>query len=337
MAGEERFLVTGALGCIGAWTVRALAREGTPVVAFDLGRDRRRLAQIMSPDELDRVEFVVGDITDLPALERTLDDAGITNVVHLAALQVPFCRADPPLGALVNVVGTVNVFEAVKRLGIRPAPVVYTSSIAVFGADDEDPTSHRLEESADGHPTTHYGVYKRANEGTAQIYAADDGVASVGLRPMTVYGVGRDQGMTSTPTAAIAAAVLGRPYRISFTGTTLYQYAEDMAATLLAASRSSLDGAHVFNVGGSSVEIPEWIAAIEDVVPSAAGSITAADVYLPFPSVIAHDGLAAIGPVPVTPYRDGIAATVDILRRLESEGRLVGTEQGLPAEEPSPA
>jgi UDP-glucuronate 4-epimerase len=333
----ERFLVTGALGCIGAWTVRALAREGIPVVAFDLGRDHRRLEQIMSAEELDRVDFVVGDITDQPALERTLDERGITNVVHLAALQVPFCRADPPRGALVNVVGTVNLFEAVKRLGITGAPLVYTSSIAVFSDADEDGTTHRLEESAEGHPTTHYGVYKQANEGTARIYAADDGIASIGLRPMTVYGVGRDQGMTSTPTSAIAAAVLGRPYRISFTGVTLYQYAEDVASTLLAASRSSLTGAQVFNLGGSSVSIPDWIAAIEDVVPSAAGSITAADATLPFPSDIAHDGLAAIGPVPVTPFRDGIASTVEILRALQSSGRLVGTEQGLPAEEASPA
>jgi nucleoside-diphosphate-sugar epimerase len=333
----ERFLVTGALGCIGAWTVRALVREGTPVVAFDLGRDHRRLAQIMSPDELAGVAFVVGDITDLVALERTLDDQRITNVIHLAALQVPFCRADPPLGALVNVVGTVNLFEAVKRLGIRGAPLVYTSSIGAFGAADEDPVTHRLEETADGHPTTHYGVYKRANEGTARVYALDDGIASVGLRPMTVYGVGRDQGMTSTPTSAIAAAVLGRPYRISFSGTTLFQYAEDVATTLLAASRSALTGAQVFNLGGSSVDIPAWIAAIEEVVPSAAGSIAHADVTLPFPSEIAHDGLAALGPLPVTPYREGIAATADILRRLLADGRLVGTEQGLPAEEPSPA
>jgi len=333
----ERFLVTGALGCIGAWTIRALAREGTPVVAFDLGRDHRRLAQIMSDEELAKVDFVVGDITDLAALERTLDEAGITNVVHLAALQVPFCRADPPRGALVNVVGTVNLFEAVKRLGITGAPLVYTSSIAVFSDADEDGTSHRLEETAEGHPTTHYGVYKQANEGTARIYALDDGIASIGLRPMTVYGVGRDQGMTSTPTAAIAAAVLGRPYRISFSGTTLYQYAEDVAATLVAASRSSLTGAQVFNLGGSSVAIPEWIAAIEAVVPSAAGSLTAADVTLPFPSDIAHDGLGAIGPVPVTPFREGIAATVEILQDLQAAGRLVGTEQGLPAEEPSPA
>jgi UDP-glucuronate 4-epimerase len=338
MSASERFLVTGALGCIGAWTVRALVREGTPVVALDLGRDHRRLAQIMSDDELAAVDFVVGDITDLASVERTLDEKGITNVVHLAALQVPFCRADPPLGALVNVVGTVNLFEAVKRRGLTARPLVYTSSIGAFSADDEDVTTHRLEEDADGHPTTHYGVYKRANEGNARIYALDDGIASVGLRPMTVYGVGRDQGMTSTPTTAIAAAVLGRPYRISFGGTTLFQYAEDVAATLLAASRRDVMGAHVFNLGGSSVDIDAWIGTIEDIVPEARGLITTADARLPFPSEIAHDALtAALGPVPVTPYEEGIGATVRILRDLAAADRLVPTQQGLPAAEAAPA
>jgi UDP-glucuronate 4-epimerase len=334
---RERFLVTGALGCIGAWTVRALVREGTPVVALDLGRDRRRLAQIMTAEELASVEFVAADITDLALVERVLDEHGISNVIHLAALQVPFCRADPPLGALVNVVGTVNLFEAVKRRGLTAAPLVYTSSIGAFSAADADVDTHRLEEDADGHPTTHYGVYKRANEGTARVYALDDGIPSIGVRPMTVYGVGRDQGMTSTPTAAIVAAVLGRPYQITFGGTTLFQYAEDVAVTLVAASRSALTGSHVFNLGGSSVDIPSWIAAIEAAVPDAAGMITAAETQLPFPSEIAHEGLAALGPVPVTPYQDGIRATVGILRAIQADGRLVATEQGLPAAVPSPA
>ena len=327
----ERYLVTGALGCIGAWTVRALVRDRVPVVAYDLGRDRRRLAQIMADDELAAVTFVAGDITDLSAVERTLDEHGITNVIHLAALQVPFCRADPPLGALVNVVGTVNLFEAVKHSRWPMAPLVYTSSIGAFAAADANPQTHRLEETAQSHPTTHYGVYKQANEGTARVYALDDGIASIGLRPMTVYGAGRDQGLTSSPTAAIAAAVVGVPYTISFGGRTLFQYAEDVARTLLAASRSGLDGAHVFNLGGSSVDMPAWIAAIERSVPEAAGSISFASTELPFPSEIEHDSLAALGPLPVTPYEDGIQSTVDIFRRLNAEGRLVGTEQGLAA------
>lgn len=327
----ERFLVTGALGCIGAWTVRELLREGAPVVALDLGRDPRRIALIVEPDELDRIEFVAADITDLPAVARAIDEHGITNVIHLAALQVPFCRADPPLGAQVNVTGTVNVFEAVKRRGGGMAPVVYTGSIGMFSPSDVDPLTGRLEEDADAHPGNHYGVYKLANEGSARIYWADSGVPSVGLRPMTVYGAGRDQGMTSSPTAAIAAAVLGLPFEIGFGGRTLFQYAEDVAKTLVLASRSSGDGARVYNLGGNAVALDEWVDAIEAAVPEAGGLITVAPTELPFPADIAHDRLAELGDVPVTPYRDAIAATAAIYRRLAAEGRLDGAQHGVPA------
>ncbi len=332
--GSERFLVTGALGCIGAWTVRELVREGVPVVGYDVGTNARRLALVMSPDELDRVTLVGGDITDLDALDRTLAEHDITNVIHLAALQVPFCRADPPLGARVNVVGTVNVFEAVRRRGDNGhpmAPVVYTGSIGMFSPSDVDATSGRLLESAEPHPGNHYGVYKFANEGTARIYLADAGVPSVGLRPMTVYGAGRDQGMTSSPTVAIAAAVLGTPFRISFGGSTLFQYAPDVARTLILASRAEPAGARVFNLGGSPVAIADWIDAIEEIVPGARGLITAEPTPLPFPSDIEHRSLAALGEVPVTAYRDAIAETADIYRRLLADGRLVGSEHGVPA------
>ena len=135
---HERFLVTGALGCIGAWVVRNLVREGAEPVVFDLASDPRRLKLIMSEDELANVTFVAGDITDLAALERALDEHEISNIIHLAALQVPFCRADPPLGARVNVVGTVNVFEAVARRKQRIGHVVYASSVAVYDAADAD-------------------------------------------------------------------------------------------------------------------------------------------------------------------------------------------------------
>lgn len=331
---DERFLVTGALGCVGAWTVRALVREGTPVVGFDLGTSTRRLAQILEPDELDRVTLVNGDITDLGALERVVDEHGITNVIHLAALQIPFCRADPPRGAAVNVLGTVNVFEAVARRGVTGRPVVYAGSIGMYAPTDVDPSTGRLEENAVAHPGNHYGVYKLANEGTARIYWADSGVASVGLRPMTVYGVGRDQGMTSSPTVAIAAAVLGHPFEVTFGGATLFQYAEDVAKTLLIASRSDPVGAHVFNFGGEAVAISDWVGAIEATVPEAAGLLTIAPGELPFPPAIGHESLAALGDVPVTPYREGIAASAAMYRRLANEGRLVAAEQGLPATVP---
>ena len=69
---SESWLVTGALGCIGSWTVATLVRDGAGVVAFDLGTDDRRLRLIAPPEELARVTFVRGDVTELETVERAL-------------------------------------------------------------------------------------------------------------------------------------------------------------------------------------------------------------------------------------------------------------------------
>jgi nucleoside-diphosphate-sugar epimerase len=327
--GEARFLVTGALGCIGAWTVRSLLRGGASVVAFDLAADPRRIRMVTTPEESAAVTLVHGDITDLASIERALDEHDITNVIHLAALQVPACRADPPLGALVNVVGTVNVFEAVRRRADRIKRVVYTSSVGMYDVGDADPLTHRLEAGAVAHPQNHYGVYKLANEGTARVYWLENGVSSIGLRPLVVYGPGRDQGLTSTPTKAIAAAVLGMPYRISFGGRTLFQFAEDAARVLIAASQSTLEGANVFNLGGSLAHMSEFVAAIEAAVPEATGTIEADEQGLPFPEEISDEGLASLEPIPVTPLAEGIARTAAFFRDQLAQGTLVPHEHGL--------
>ena len=301
MSKDETFLVTGALGCIGAWTCIELVREGIPVVAFDLGADRRRLELIASPKEVGRISFVRGDVTELGELEAVLSGHAITNVVHLAALQVPFCKADPVLGARVNVVGTVNVFEAAKRHGI-PTTIAFASSAAVYDAAGAIA------------PATHYGVYKLANEGTARIYSADDGLASIGLRPYTVYGPGRDQGLTSSPTLAMAAAARGEPYRISFGGRTQFHYAPDVARAFLAAARRPPDGAAVYNLGGPIVDMQELIAAIEEVSPEVRGLIEVEDTRLSFPDELPAPTLD----VPLTPLADGVRETIATFRAAET-------------------
>jgi UDP-glucuronate 4-epimerase len=335
-APEGRYLVTGAMGCIGAWTVRELVRQGVAsVTALDLGADTRRLAQIMTPEDLASVDVVQGDITDLQGLGTVLDDRDITNVIHLAALQVPFCRADPPRGALVNVVGTVNVFEAVKRRGAVMGPVVYTSSIGMYAADDADPATGRLAANATAHPHSHYGVYKQANEGTARVYWLDDGIRSIGLRPLTVYGVGRDQGMTSGPTKAIAAAVLGVRYTVPFGGATLFQYAADAARMLVAASQATSVEAAVVNMPGTVADGRALVAAIEAALPGGGALITVEPVSLPFPVEIDTDGIEALGPVNVTPFAAGVRESVEIYQALAGAGRLDGEQHGLPVTEPT--
>lgn len=309
----EPALVTGALGCIGAWTVRALLDEGVPVVAFDLGENRSRLELVLAPGELDRVAFVQGDVTDLAALERALDEHEIGRVVHLAALQVPFCRADPALGARVNVVGTVNVFEAVKRRAGRIPLVAYASSTAVYGPDDPSPAP----EGGGRRPATHYGVYKTANEGTARVYRADDSLPSIGIRPYVVYGPGRDQGMTAGPTLAMAAAARGEAFEIGYGGHAQYDYARDVGAAFAAASRATYDGAGVFNFPGTRAHMGEVVAAIEAAAPEAAGLVTFVDAQLPFPAELESGGLeAAVGPLRLTPLAEGVRETVERFRAL---------------------
>ena len=128
---DERFFVTGALGCLGAWVVHNLVREGIDVSVYDLGQSTHRLELLMEHDEIARIHFFKDDITDAEAVARAVTECGANRIIHLAALQVPFCRANPSLGAAVNVVGTVNVFEAAKQAGI--SSVVYASSMAVYG------------------------------------------------------------------------------------------------------------------------------------------------------------------------------------------------------------
>jgi UDP-glucuronate 4-epimerase len=300
---DERWLVTGALGCIGAWCCRQLVHEGRGVLAFDLGEDRRRAELVMTTEELAGVEFMHGDITDLAALVRALDERRITHVIHLAAMLVPLAAADPPRGALVNVVGTVNVFEAVKRQGLPG--LAYASSAAVYDRSD----GLRVAEDADGHSMNHYGVHKQANEGAARVYWQDDRVASVGLRPHIVYGPGRDHGRTAGPTLAMAAAARGDPYEIPFGGRAQFQYAPDAARAFIDAARSPGEGAHVHNLGGPSEHVTDVIAAIEAAAPEAIGTITfAEDVLLPLP-----EDMEAARPV-TTPLVVGVRETIELLR-----------------------
>src|SRR5437588_13120155 len=150
----ETYFITGAQGCIGSWIVKALAERGDAPVVFDRSDDRRRLEAIMQPQDLDRVRFVSGDITDVSAVRSALEASGARRIIHLAGLQVPTCKADPVAGAFVNVIGTLNVFESAKAIGAER--VVYASSAAVFDAGDEDCP---LDESAACDPASHYGVF----------------------------------------------------------------------------------------------------------------------------------------------------------------------------------
>lgn len=318
------WLITGAQGCIGSWVVRRLLNRGDEVVVFDVDTQPRRLSQILTPEALARVRFIAGDIGDGAAVRQAMEQARAGHLIHLAALQVPACQADPVRGARVNVLGTLNLFESALALGVPR--VVYASSCAVAGPA-EDYVGERFDASSSPSPRTHYGVFKLANEGNARVYAETRGLASVGLRPWAVYGVGRDFGMTSDPTKAVKAAVLGRPFELQFGGRIDMQYAADVAEIFIRCAETPVTGAHVYNLRGDVLRVEEIVAAIERVVPEARGLLTHRRQQLPIVPDFDDAPLRQLLPgLPRTGFEDGVRETVRIFRRLLAENRLPSDE-----------
>ena len=316
---NETFLITGSMGCIGAWVMRNLVDEGVNIVATDLSTEPTRPRLLLADDELAQINWQQLDVTDLKAVNQMVADHDVTHIVHLAGLQVPFCRANPSLGSLVNVVGTVNLFEAARHNNV--AGLTYASSLAVLGSADKYP-ERPIKDDVPLLPETLYGVYKVANEGTAKIYWQDWGVGSVGLRPYIVYGVARDQGMTSDIAKAILAAVAGKPFHIRFDGLVALQHADDVAKMFLACARAGYQGATGCNLRNDVIEVSAFVEMLSNANPGAQITFEK-NAPLPFPPDLDDGGLRSIiGEIPHTKLETAIEQDMARFAALLDAGKI---------------
>jgi len=303
MARGGPVLVTGAAGFLAAWIIPRLVARGHAVVASDLKRDERRLAMVAPASAARALTWSEADIASKDSFTRLTDQVKPGAIIHLAALQIPACRADPALGASVNVLGHVNMLDAARRLGVR---LIYTSSVAA---------KPRPPQNA---PATLYGVYKHACEEISRMYASDFGVASLGLRPHVVYGVGRDAGETSAITEAMRAAAHGERYVIPWTTRTCMQFAGDIAEMFVRALEADWEGAHL-------ADMSEEVESTDDVIAAIRAAVSVADVHAQGPeriSPVSGFDVAAleriIGPRPRTSLKNGAALTIDRFRALRA-------------------
>lgn len=301
-------LVTGAGGCIGAWVCAILSRSGVPVIASDIAKSPARAALIMGEEAAQALDWTALDVTDGAAVAGLVSDSGVGAIIHLAGLQVPFCAANPALGARVNVEGTINILEAARHNQIRRT--VFASSVAAAAFPPGGPYRETL-----------YGAYKVANEQTAFVYWNDWQVPSVGLRPNVVYGVARDQGISSKNTIGIQAAVLGEPYDIPFTGPYSWLYAGEAAAAFIAAVGQDGAGAHTFDLNGRCDTIEAGLAALDRLSPN--HRVTAGGAPFPFPPDLDEAPLRRHLPdYPAISVSVGVEATWRAFTELQSQGRL---------------
>jgi nucleoside-diphosphate-sugar epimerase len=292
----KRVLITGGMGFVGAWVVKHLLGSSVKIRVLDLSSRGSAIIELVLGGTADQVEWMSGDITD--GQVATEAAAGCDAIIHLAALQLPACRNDPVLGAQVNVIGTLNIFEAAKKNGIPS--ITYMSTASVFGPDD----------GTIPNPATHYGTFKLANEGSARSYWHDAGIASVGLRPFVLYGPGRDAGLSAGISLACRAAALGEPYTIGFVGRADFVYVEDVAKALIAATSLPPEGPRVFTLPGEVASVDEIVKEIRAIAPSA--NITCQGK--PNPSISESSGLdlrLMIPDIPKTSLRNGLRSTID--------------------------
>ena len=293
-----KVLLTGGSGFIGAWIMRRLLADNNDIRVFDQVANPA-LANRIIGIAAKRIEWLEGDARSTEAIINAATDCNL--IIHLAAVLTPACQQDPIDGAEINLIGTLNVFEAARVHSINS--VLYMSSAGVFGPDD----------GVQPYPTTLYGAYKLAGEGCARAYWQDHAIASVGFRPLVVYGPGREVGLTAGPVLACKAAAQGNAYTIPFSGHSDFVYADDVAAAFQAAAKHPIKEARVYNIVGEKSSVTTLIKHIQRIVPNA--RIDATGPELP---ITAHIDAGALredfADIPLTPLQQGLAATVNFYK-----------------------
>ena len=313
------FLLTGSMGCIGSWVIRHLLNEDIFIVATDLSTEISRPSLLANDEELSRVNWQVLDVTDGQAVNNMVTEWGVTHIIHLAGLQIPFCKENPALGASVNVTGTINILQAARQNNIKG--ISYASSLAALGNDDEYP-SKPVKDDVNLYPKTLYGVYKAANEGCAKVYWQDWQVGSIGLRPYCVYGIARDQGMTADLAKAILAIAANRPFHIRFSGKVAMQHASDVAHMFINSAKAEHQGAVSCNLRGDVLDVSTFVSTLKRLYPLS--EISCEDNNpLPFPADLDDSGLESIlGQLPHTPLEKAISNDVIHYQGLIENGKI---------------
>jgi nucleoside-diphosphate-sugar epimerase len=250
-----KFLVTGGTGFIGWRVVRNLLQRQIPVVVGEWQMDENAAAKLAG------AEFITLDVSDANSVKAVFQKhPDITHAIHLAYLMSAEVEANPHLGASVNILGMINLFEAAARQ--RLTRLVFTSSETVYGASQKPYGDRDVTEDDFCGPADHfftYGVMKTLNEFMAQKYVKKHGISIACTRPPVVFGYGRKRGSVLWAEDFATLPALGKPVTLPFPGHTrdCWIYVDDCAEQLVRlALKPHLDH-FAYNNGGESVTAME--------------------------------------------------------------------------------
>lgn len=313
-----KFLVTGATGFIGWRVVANLLARRIPVVALDFPADAANAARLRALAGSTPLDFVTADVSDPAALAAVLDShRDTTHVIHLAYLMSAECEANPPLAVRVNVLGMVNLFEAVLARKLRR--LVFTSSETYYGADQSVFGDRPVTEADFAPPAQHhftYGMMKVLNEFMAQKYVARHGISLACVRPPVVFGHGRKRGSVLWAEDFATKPALGQPVTLPFPAATrdVWLYVDDCAEQLVRLALADKLSHFAYNNGGESITAAELAAHVRRWLPSA--SISFDETKPGTPLIDRMDGSRLAQEINFTPrpVADGIRSHINEAR-----------------------
>jgi len=265
-----RAIVTGGAGYVGSALVSRLLEGGHSVLSVDNLRrgDYKVLEKLRENPGL---KFVVADIRERVRLEEVLKGFEGEVVFHLAALPgLELCDGNPEEAVDVNVLGTFNVLEVARRLGIPR--VIFSSSAAVYGA----PVRLPIDEEHPLRPLNLYGVTKLAGERLMFIYHENHGLETVVLRFGNVHGVGVFTRDDTVIPKFVKLGLEGKPLTVYGDGSSSRDFVhlwDIVEAMMLAAeAKTELVAGEVFNIGGETMRIGDLAKVVVEEVKAATGN-----------------------------------------------------------------
>ena len=258
-------LITGGTGANGALIVQELVNRGETPVVFDVAPRPGILG-----DAAHNTKIIKGDITDFYQLLNVVKKEGVDRIIHTAWYWTkPAYGKDPVNDFKVNMLGTFNVLEAARILGVKK--VVFTSSWQMFSAASKIP----MPEDYPKTPRYTYGAGKLAMEMWGESYADNYGLDFIALRFPSIYGL-RPIEILPDKTHAyvewmVVNAVRGKPVRI-VAGDMKQQmlYLKDLANAVVLASGCKTTKHRIFNIGTDEYfSIKEIAELVKKLIPSA--------------------------------------------------------------------
>ena len=232
-------VVTGGAGFIGSNLVERLLERGDQVVVIDNESANTHDEVYWNPNAMN----VKGDVTDFSLLKNACINADC--IYHLAAdISIQYSIENPTESYKNNVIGTLNVLEVARVLGIKK--VVFSSTAAIYGS-----TSEPCVETDRPDPLNPYSVSKLAGENLMKMYNDLYGIQTVSLRYFNVYGPRQAHKGQYAPVVGIfqKQKFEGKPLTIIGDGnqTRDFIHVADVAHANVMVSESDVVG--VFNVG----------------------------------------------------------------------------------------